>query len=156
MRATLGVNRFAAPIVSLVSLILLALLFMPPRDEMLQFVDESGLINVYLLTLTFLISPVTETDLIRYEAEKEAMKHQGEFYKQQLKVITEYGARHSSPENTGRSPPQRSRTMLEDLSSRQKSFLEERKNNKANVLTKIRAQKLGRSSQRDDEEEKSP
>ena len=54
---------------------------MPPRDEMLQFVDESGLINVYLLTLTFLISPVTETDLIRYEAEKDAMKHQAEFYK---------------------------------------------------------------------------
>ena len=80
-RQKLSVSRFAAPLVSLVSLSLLSLLFMPPRDEMLQFVDESGLINVYLLTLTFLISPVTETDLIRYEAEKDAMKHQAEFYK---------------------------------------------------------------------------
>ena len=47
---------------------------MPPKDEMLQFLDESGLINVYLVVLTFLISPVSEIDLIRYEAEVEGIK----------------------------------------------------------------------------------
>jgi hypothetical protein len=47
---------------------------MPPKDEMLQFLDESGLINVYLVVLTFLISPVSEIDLIRFDAELEAKK----------------------------------------------------------------------------------
>ena len=118
----LSVTRFAAPLVSLVSLTLLALLFMPPRDEMLQFVDESGLINVYLLTLTFLISPVTETDLIRYEAEIEAMKHQGEFYKRQMKAITEHiqnDSREGSPANSGNDRQQlrKTQTLLEVMSS---------------------------------------
>jgi hypothetical protein len=47
---------------------------MPPKDEMLQFMDESGLINVYLIVISFLISPVLEEDVIRYEAEIEASK----------------------------------------------------------------------------------
>jgi len=46
---------------------------MPPSDEMLQFMDESGLINVYLVVLSFLVSPITEEDHIRYEGEMEAM-----------------------------------------------------------------------------------
>jgi len=47
---------------------------MPPADEMLQFMDESGLINVYLIVISFLISPVEEEYVIRYEAEIEASK----------------------------------------------------------------------------------
>jgi hypothetical protein len=47
---------------------------MPPRDEMLQFMDESGLINVYLTVLSFMLSPVDKQDLIRFEAKREAMK----------------------------------------------------------------------------------
>jgi hypothetical protein len=39
---------------------------MPPRDEMLQFIDESGLINVYLTVLSFLLSPVEEEDLMQF------------------------------------------------------------------------------------------
>jgi hypothetical protein len=39
--------------------------------------DESGLINVYLIVLSFLLSPVNEMDFIRYEGELEAMKLQG-------------------------------------------------------------------------------
>lgn len=69
-------TRFVAPLICIVSITLLALLFVPPKDEMLQFMDESGLINVYLLVLTFLISPVTEIDLIRFEAEIDAMRLQ--------------------------------------------------------------------------------
>lgn len=68
--------RFATPAICLISASLLSLLFMPPRDEMLQFMDESGLINVYLIILSFLLAPVQEVDLIRYEAEIEAMKLQ--------------------------------------------------------------------------------
>jgi hypothetical protein len=51
----------------MISLMLLGLLFMPPQDEMLQFMDESGLINVYLIVLSFLISPVDEMDLLRFD-----------------------------------------------------------------------------------------
>lgn len=58
----------------MISILLLSLLFMPPADEMLQFMDESGLINVYLIVISFLISPVEEEDVIRYEAEIEASK----------------------------------------------------------------------------------
>jgi hypothetical protein len=119
---------------------------MPPRDEMLQFVDESGLINVYLLTLTFLISPVTETDLIRYEAEKDAMKHQAEFYKRQMRAITEYGAQKTGPEVGGSPSLHRTKTLLEVMSSHQKTYLEERKSHHENVQAKIRAQKANRST----------
>ena len=69
------------PLICFISLLLLGLLFMPPKDEMLQFLDESGLINVYLVVLTFLISPVSEIDLIRYEAEIEGIKMQASLYK---------------------------------------------------------------------------
>ncbi len=75
------------------------------------------------MTLTFLISPVTETDLIRYEAEKDAIRHQGEFYKRQLRAITEYGAKCDE----GRPQLRRSKTLHEVLSSHQKTFEEERK-----------------------------
>lgn len=68
------ISRFGTPLVSFVSMLLLGLLFMPPRDEMLQFMDESGLINVYLVVLTLLLSPVTESDLIRAEAERDAIR----------------------------------------------------------------------------------
>lgn len=40
---------------------------------MLQFVDESGLINVYLIILSFLFSPIEAEDLIRIEGQIEAM-----------------------------------------------------------------------------------
>lgn len=76
IRTDLSMTRFVAPLICIVSITLLALLFVPPKDEMLQFMDESGLINVYLLVLTFLISPVTEIDLIRFEAEIDAMRLQ--------------------------------------------------------------------------------
>ena len=58
--------RFAAPAIFLISAVLLSLLFMPPKDEMLQFMDEAGLINVYLLILSYLLSPVTSVDLVRH------------------------------------------------------------------------------------------
>lgn len=72
----------------MISIFLLSLLFMPPADEMLQFMDESGLINVYLIVISFLVSPVLEEDVIRYEAEIEASKLQGQLYRSQLKQIT--------------------------------------------------------------------
>ena len=70
----LTVNRFAPILQCMVSLMLLGLLFMPPQDEMLQFMDESGLINVYLIVLSFLISPVEELELFRFEGQMEAMR----------------------------------------------------------------------------------
>ena len=87
LRTDLTMARFATPAICLISVSLLALLFMPPRDEMLQFMDESGLINVYLLILSFLLSPIEEVDLIRFEAEIEAMKLQSQLYQGQLKAI---------------------------------------------------------------------
>ena len=68
------ITRFSSILITLISILLLSLLFMPPADEMLQFMDESGLINVYLIVISFLISPVQEEDVIRYEAEIEAAK----------------------------------------------------------------------------------
>lgn len=62
----LSLVRFAGLLICLVSMFLLALLFMPPRDEMLQYTDESGLINVYLIVLSFLAAPASESDLLRY------------------------------------------------------------------------------------------
>ena len=62
--------------------------------------DESGLINVYLIILSFLLSPVEEVDLIRCEAEIEAMKLQSQLYKGQLKAINR---RRDSVALTGRS-----------------------------------------------------
>ena len=47
---------------------------MPPADEMLQFIDESGYINIYLILISTLYSPVEEEDVIRFEAELEASK----------------------------------------------------------------------------------
>lgn len=73
----LTVNRFAPLLQCMISLMLLGLLFMPPVDEMLQFMDESGLINVYLIVLSFLISPVEEMELFKYEGQMEAMRMQG-------------------------------------------------------------------------------
>lgn len=67
-------TRFSGMLVCFVSMLLLSLLFMPPNDEMLQFIDESGLINVYLIVLSFLISPIEEEDLLRYEAEMDAFR----------------------------------------------------------------------------------
>lgn len=87
LRTDLTMARFATPAICLISAFLLSLLFMPPRDEMLQFMDESGLINVYLIILSFLLSPIQEVDLIRYEAEIEAMKLQSQLYQGQLKAI---------------------------------------------------------------------
>lgn len=69
----LALTRFTSVLICMISMFLLALLFMPPKDEMLQFTDESGLINVYLLVLSFLISPVSESDLLRFQAESEAI-----------------------------------------------------------------------------------
>ena len=46
---------------------LLGLLFMPPQDEMLQFMDESGLINIYMIVLYFLVAPVDEIDLYVFD-----------------------------------------------------------------------------------------
>ena len=65
--------RFATPAIFTISFVLVIMLFMPPRDEMLQFMNESGLINVYLLILSYLLSPVTSVDLVRHSAEQEAM-----------------------------------------------------------------------------------
>ena len=69
-----SVMRYMSILICFVSMLLLALLLTPPKDEMLQFIDESGLINVYLLVLSFLISPVDEMDYIRYQGELEAMR----------------------------------------------------------------------------------
>ena len=49
--------------------------------------DESGLINVYLLILSYLLSPVTSVDLVRHQAEREAMSLQSQLYQAQLKAI---------------------------------------------------------------------
>jgi hypothetical protein len=35
---------------------------------MLQFINESGLINFYLLVLSFLTAPVDEIELLQHEA----------------------------------------------------------------------------------------
>ena len=74
------VIRFTSVFIFLISFSLLMMLFIPPADEMLQFMDESGLINIYLIVLSFLLSPVNEMDYIRFEGEIEAMKLQGQFY----------------------------------------------------------------------------
>ena len=78
--ADMTVLRFTSVLIFLISITLLGLLFIPPADEMLQFMDESGLINVYLIVLSFLLSPVNEMDFIRFEGEMEAMKLQGQLY----------------------------------------------------------------------------
>jgi|APCry1669189534_1035231.scaffolds.fasta_scaffold104780_1 hypothetical protein len=67
-------TRYVTPLIFILSLFLMTLLYLPPNDEMLQFIDESAMINVYMIVLTFLVSPVDEIDMIRYEAESEAMK----------------------------------------------------------------------------------
>lgn len=85
LKEDLTVSRFASVFISIISLFLLALLFMPPRDEMLQFMDESGLINVYLTVLSYMLSPVDELDLIRFEGKRDAMKQQLQVYQNQLK-----------------------------------------------------------------------
>jgi hypothetical protein len=36
--------------------------------------DESGLINVYLTVLSYMLSPVDELDLIRFEGRRDALK----------------------------------------------------------------------------------
>ncbi len=74
MKTDLNVRRFITLFITIISMILIGLLIVPPRDEMLQFINESGLINVYLIILSFLISPVEEEDLIRFEGQIEAMK----------------------------------------------------------------------------------
>mmetsp|Transcript_15753 Transcript_15753/g.26579 ORF Transcript_15753/g.26579 Transcript_15753/m.26579 type:complete len:401 (+) Transcript_15753:971-2173(+) len=84
----LKVERFCSVFVFSISISLLALLFMPPQDEMLQFINESGIINVYLIVLSFLVSPVDEIDFMRYEAQSEAMKLQCKLYREQLKAIS--------------------------------------------------------------------
>jgi hypothetical protein len=66
MQEDLTVSRFQSLLICTISVTLLCLLFMPPRDEMLQFIDESGLINVYLTVLSFLLSPVEEEDLMQF------------------------------------------------------------------------------------------
>ena len=62
--------------------------------------DESGLINVYLIVLSFLLSPVKELDFIRFEGEMEAMKLQGKLYLCQLKAVTHHQVRLTSIEMT--------------------------------------------------------
>ena len=47
--------------------------------------DESGLINVYLTVLSYMLSPVDELDLIRFETKREALKKQIQAYQNQLK-----------------------------------------------------------------------
>jgi hypothetical protein len=74
MKTDLNVRRFITLFITLISMILIGLLIVPSRDEMFQFINESGLINVYLIILSFLISPVEEEDLIRFEGQIEAMK----------------------------------------------------------------------------------
>ena len=69
MKVDFTVTRFTTVLICTISLLLLGLLFMPPRDEMLQFMDESGLINVYLIVLSYLVSPIEELDLIRFEGQ---------------------------------------------------------------------------------------
>jgi uncharacterized protein YdeI (BOF family) len=76
LKQDLSVSRFTTVLITFISLTLLGLLFMPPRDEMLQFMDESGLINVYLTVLAYMMSPVEELDLIRFEGKREAMRQQ--------------------------------------------------------------------------------
>lgn len=80
-------SRFVTVAIFMVSVTLLALLFMPPNDEMLQFIDESGLINVYLLVVSFLLGPVQENDYLQYEAEIEAFQMQARLYQAQLKAL---------------------------------------------------------------------
>ena len=81
--------RFVTPAICLISGLLLMLLFAPPRDEMLQFMDESGLINVYLLIISVLLSPVSPVDIERHSAEIEAMSLQSQLYQAQLKSINQ-------------------------------------------------------------------
>jgi len=53
---------------------------MPPQDEMLQFINASGLINVYIMVLSLLIAPANEEELLRYEGELMAIKLQAQLY----------------------------------------------------------------------------
>lgn len=84
IKEDLTVSRFTTVLICMISMVLLGLLFMPPKDEMLQFMDESGLINVYLIVLGFMVSPVEEVDLIRFEGKREAIKQQCKLYQSQL------------------------------------------------------------------------
>lgn len=61
-------------------MLLLCLLLIPPADEMFQFILESGLINLYLIVLSFLVSPVDEIELLHFEAQNEAMILQCKLY----------------------------------------------------------------------------
>lgn len=92
----LALTRFSSFCTCGVSILLLALLFMPPTDEMLQFADESGLINVYMIVLSFLTAPVSEADLLRFQAEREAVRMQAQLYSRQLKALASstYSERH--------------------------------------------------------------
>ena len=76
----LVVMRFSSLVVLFVSIFILGFLFMPPRDEMLQFINQSGLLNIYLIMVSFLLAPVDELDYIRYLAQIEAMKLQSKMY----------------------------------------------------------------------------
>lgn len=80
IKTDLTVTRFATVLPFFVSILLLSLIFAPAQDEMLQFVDESGLINVYLIILSFLFSPIEAEDLIRIEGQIEAMNLQSQLY----------------------------------------------------------------------------
>ena len=51
-----------------------------------------------MIVLTFLVSPVDEIDMIRYEAESEAMKFQMQIYQDQLKAITHHKIKLTSIE----------------------------------------------------------
>jgi len=71
---------------------------MPPQDEMLQFMDESGLINIYMIVLSFLVSPVDEIDLFVFDSQMEAMRLQGQVYQSQIKAIISHQIKLTSVE----------------------------------------------------------
>ena len=42
--------------------------------------DESGLINIYMIVLSFLVAPVDEIDLYVFDGQMEAMRLQSKVY----------------------------------------------------------------------------
>ena len=48
--------------------------------------DVSGLINLYLILVSFLFSPVQEEDVNKFNAEIEALRHQTKLYQIQLRT----------------------------------------------------------------------
>lgn len=135
---------------------LLSLLFMPPRDEMLQFIDESGLINVYLLVLSFLVSPVNKEDLQRFEAEIEAIKHQARLYQAQLKRMVKQAESYKSKSPKKKKSQKQKHELTLQTESSSEGVFSHRRQPEHQEVELIELGHHEKEAEEDKEEEKEP